>query len=111
MMQRDIERVFEVKNFWIDVLKIWNRFSDDKPVFELQVKEQLIWYNSNILKEGRPCIIQSWYEAGIKKIGDLVQENGQFYSVTQIENKYKLKTQFLDLLGLIQAIPLHWKNG
>lgn len=44
------------------------------------------------------------------KIGDLLSENGDFYELEELNNKYNIQWNFLNYLKLWLSIPLHWRN-
>ena len=96
------------QNFWIDVWKAWCSFTFDGPLFRQKVLNQTIWWNSNILIKGKPILLKNWFNAGIKKINDLVNEQGEFLLVEQLKYKYQVKLPFTEVIGIQKAIPFQW---
>ena len=46
----------------------------------------------------------NWYKKGITHINDLIAENGKFLSQENFETLFNIKTNFIELQGLINAI-------
>ena len=51
-----------------------------------------------------------WYEKGIILVRDIIDENGIFYDEHNLSKLYSIKTNFLSVLLLRQAIPIHWRT-
>ena len=97
------------QNFWTDTLRIWCGLSWSPPTSKKQVEEQIIWWNSNILIDGKPFCWKKWCDKGVTRIADILVNN-EFMSIVQIKRKYQFQPPFTELYGLIQAIPKDWKN-
>ena len=52
----------------------------------------------------QPIYIKKWDQQGTKNINDLLHENGEFLSQDEFEHTYDIKTNFVQFLGLKQAI-------
>ena len=50
------------------------------------------------------CIYKKWDQQGIKNINDLIHENGKFHSQDEFKHTYDIKTIFVQILGLKQAV-------
>ena len=68
----------------------------------MEISDQIIWYNSNVLINGKPVIWKSWWEKGIILIEDL-------YSGNVLKSCNELGVNWLEYLQLTQAIPTEWK--
>lgn len=94
-----------------DTLKSWNRVHDFHPDTEEMVQREVIWNNKSILIAQRPVNWQSWFEAGIKTIADLLHNlQPRFLSHEEMRQKYGISCSFLDSLQLRAAIPVKWKR-
>ena len=96
----------KIKNkFWIDVL---HAYSDILQLTgentEHFVLSSPIFYNNKIMIGNQPIYIKKWDQQGIKNINDLLHENGEFLSQDEFEHTYDIKTNFVQFLGLKQAI-------
>ncbi len=54
--------------------------------------------------------IKSWYDAGIKNIADLKDDNGNILSFDHFCRKFNLNTNFMQYYGIISAIPRRWRT-
>ena len=59
----------------------------------------------------KPLWIKTWYQKGLRYVNDLLAENGNFYSQTDIEAKYNIKTNFVQFQGMIQAVKLYARRN
>ena len=50
-----------------------------------------IWYNAQIITERIP----RWVEKGILTIGDLIDTNGEFFTIEYLDNHLQLNCDFL----------------
>ena len=96
----------KIKNkFWIDVLHAYSDIlqltGEDTEHFVLSSP---IFYNNKIMIGNQPIYIKKWDQQGIKSINDLIHENGEFLSQDEFEHTYNIKTNFVQFLGLKQAI-------
>ena len=53
---------------------------------------------------------RSWSEAGVKYIKDLITEDGSFMTFSVFQHTFRIKTHFLQFLGLLNAILKSWKK-
>ena len=71
---------------------------------------EIIWNNRFIRIDGKPIFFLSWYQKGVIKICDRLND-GRFLSRAEFQEKYGLKVNFLKYFGLLSAIPSEWKNS
>ena len=71
---------------------------------------QSIWLNKNITIGNETIVWNEWYEKGITLVRDIVDEKGIFYDVNSLSELYSIKTNFLSVLQLRQAIPFHLRT-
>ena len=69
-----------------------------------------LWNNHLITIGGKSIFCQQWYNAGVKTLSDILDEEGNFLSFPEFRKKYKIKTNFLRYFGLFNAIPKYWKE-
>ena len=101
-------------SFWHDVFLAWctlNYKTIDYHNHSADILASNVWLNSNVLINKNPVFWKSWYGNSIKYIHDLinVREN-RFYNWTEIQCKYKVKGNYLNLMSLLSAIPQLWHN-
>jgi hypothetical protein len=74
------------------------------------IQNQVLWFNSDITIDGSPFFFPKWYEKGILYVRDLLDQNGNFLSSDDLNNKFGLESNFLNILQLRQSIPLVWRG-
>ena len=107
---KDISYFVQEKNFWTDVWEDWSKINLSSSISKEQVKKQVLWKHSDIRIEGKPVIKKNWLDQGIARIEDILDDLNHFLLVTQLQNKFQIRITFIELWGLIQAIPINWKR-
>ena len=57
----------------------------------------------------KPVFYQNWYDAGITKISDILNQNQNFLKWHDLALKFNSNVPFTTYYGLVNAIPKHWK--
>jgi len=57
----------------------------------------------------KPVFYKNWYDAGITKKSDLLNQNHDFLEWHELTITFNLKVPFTTFLGLVNAIPQNWK--
>ena len=73
----------EKEIFWEDVFKSWICFIKTRNsvnVIKSNFHAFPIWYNSEIEVNNKTIFIKSWYQNGVKTVGDFLQDGGFFYT-------------------------------
>ena len=91
----------DAHSFWTDLQQI------DKPTSPV-MKNQVIWENKYITIANKPLCWQNWLQNGIVCVQDLLGENGGFLSHEEINHKYGLRCNFLNVLQLRHSLPYEW---
>ena len=92
-------------------MNAWSGFrSIFQPQLPVSVRKEMLWFNENILVQKRPIFYQKWYEKGIKFINDIVDENGEFLTLEQMNVNYNFQPNFSEYLRIHSAIPYNWKQ-
>ena len=52
---------------------------------------------------------QNWFDAGITKIADLLNQQGVFLDLHEFGRKFHMNVPFTKYYGVVNAIPKHWK--
>ena len=91
--------------FWIDVLNsysdILNSYQQNSTEFTMSSP---VFHNNKIKVGGISIYIKSWYDRGITFVNEFFDESGNFYSQTEFEKKYGVKSNFIQFHGKRQAI-------
>ena len=107
---QDLRYISDRHGFWTDVLSIWCNIIHCTPNSGEQVKEQTIWFNSNIRIDDKPTYWKAWHSQGITQIKDLLSKENRFFTWTELTKEFHFSPPFTQYLGLMQAIPKKWKE-
>ena len=55
---KDVVKWFNTEEFWPQVLRAWSKINYRDPQSKLEIREQLLWWNSSILIQNKPVIWQ-----------------------------------------------------
>ena len=96
--------------FYKKVLDYWCEFkistgSDSKS----NPKNEIVWNNRKILVGKKSVFYQTWYDAGVIKISDILNQNQDFLKWHEFSIKFNLNFPFTTYYGLVNAIPKKWK--
>ena len=97
--------------FYYDVHNHWFELQRVKEIDSFIVSNQVIWNNRYITIENKPFIWRNWMECGIIYVYDILDENGEFLSHTEITRKFNTRCHFLNMLQLRQSMPLEWRRS
>ena len=64
----------------------------------------IIWNNKSIIIDGKSIYFREWHTKGVTYIQDLVNRDETWMSFQQFSNNYKIKTNFLRYLGVLNAV-------
>ena len=110
----DLELGFKDGSFWSDVMYNWCDFNYRNIDYLNQndtILSSNIWLNSNILINKKTVMWKSWYDKDIRYINDLVcVKQNRFYNWVELQDKYHVKGNYLNLMSLLSAIPRRWCN-
>lgn len=109
LQPRDLKYVTQGTGFWFDVLKAWSHFNFIDPLTRQQIKNQYLWFNSNLRISNKPFIIENMYHAGIETVSQLLNDDCTFLSIAQFKQKFPT-ISFLEYLSVIKAFPSNWKK-
>ena len=92
------------------MLDAWHQIVTRTPFTKTDLENEIIWNNQHITIAGKSVFYRSWYEAGVKYIKELISKDGNFISLNAFQGTFGIKTNFLQYLGLLNAIPMSWKK-
>ena len=92
--------------FWYDVISAYSEIlqliDEDTEDFILS---STIFHNNKITISNKPIYTKEWGQKGVRNINDLIHETGAFLLQEEFERFiYNIKTNFVQFLGLNQAI-------
>jgi hypothetical protein len=99
-------------DFYWQVLKYWFEIKDITNNLEspFNIRRESIWLNKNIKVNNKELRGAKWHNAGINCIHDILNEDGTFLTLIELENKYSIKCDFLKYNKIKDAIPLKWRT-
>ena len=68
-------------------------------------KKIILWNNKDITIDQKMLFWKSWFEQGIYFVQDLLKENGNFLSLQDFNEKFKMNVNYLHYFQIISAIP------
>ena len=97
--------------FWRDVIRSWCIYNY-KPIDEsIQLTGEQLWFNSYIKINNKPIFYRPLYQAGIRHISDIIDNQGAILPADEILRKYDLSHKYLLIVnGIIAAVPQNWKT-
>ena len=92
--------------FWIDVIKHFKHlYLKCRPENASEFYGENVHYNINIIRDKKTVHLKEWIDKGIIKIGQLVDDSGNFMSFENFQQKFPgVNTNFLVYIGIIEAI-------
>ena len=73
-------------------------------------ENEIVWNNRKILVgKKNPAFYQTWYDAVITNISDILNQNQDFLKWHEFAIKFNLKVPFTTYYGLVNAISNKWK--
>ena len=97
--------------FYLDVLRFWKeiKYKNESSVEDIQ--HQYIWYNEKIKIDKKTIYSKHFIDKGILQIADIISNTGSCLSFDEVCQKKGIdRTCFMLFTGIINAIPLQWKN-
>ena len=87
--------------FWKDVLLAYSDFIDNMKITTIeQFVNCPLFYNNNILIDRKPVFIKTMYENGFYFISDIMNNNGHFISIENLNTRLGTNIIFLLFEGL-----------
>ena len=100
----------KLPTFYKKILDYWCEFKSSMELdCKTHPKNELLWNNRKILIENKPIFYHEWYDAGIIKISDILNQSSDFLNWHEFAVKFNLNVPFTKYYGLVNAIPKVWK--
>ena len=108
----DLYSVFQknIPKFWQNVLSSWCEYNFKKADEITNPRKEIIWFNSNIKVDNMVAFNSDMFAKGILYVGDIMKDNGLLLSLSELENSYGIKMNFLQYYSIIHAIPNTYKQ-
>ena len=93
------------------VLDFWCEFKISTGIdSKANPKNEILWNDRKILVGKKTVFYKKWYDAGIVKISDLLNQNQDFLKLHELAITFNLKVPSTTYYGLVNAIPKNWKS-
>ena len=107
----DVVSVCKEDSFWRDIRKLWARLTYYKPQTPEEVKNQIIWNNSNIKIKGKLIPLNKVLSnKGLNCIADILNDDGTYLTSKEFMDKFAThENEWLWYHSLIKCMPTMWK--
>ena len=95
-------------DFWAKVMVAMVQYDESISVDIDDIGRHSVWFSNHT--KFRNCEIKSWKQRGIVYINDLLKDNGELLTFEEAKNIYEFDGTMLDYQGLVQSLPIEWKN-
>ena len=101
-----------IPTFYWEILKNWTETAEIKQddLTIPDIRRQCIWLNKHIIINRREIKWNSWIDKNIFLVHDIINAEGKFLTLIELELKYNLKCNFLQYNSLKDAIPKDWRG-
>ena len=94
-------------SFWSNILEIWCEYNYEQNITDLdEIGNQIIWYNSHILVNGKTFFNAKMYKEGLKYVSQLVDNNGKLLESTLLSQMFNGSVMLCN--QILAAIPKEW---
>ena len=80
--------------FYRDVLNAWEEIIMHTPTTKEEIENEILWNNHLVTIGGKSIFYLQWFNAGVKTLSDILDEEGKFLSFPEFRKKYRIKTNF-----------------
>jgi hypothetical protein len=94
----------DIPMFYRQILHSWFTLKDT-------CGDKVVWMNKDIVINQKPVFYKEWYKKGVVYLSHFLDNDGKTLKHEQFCAKYDIKCNFLDYLGIIQAISPFLKQS
>lgn len=113
---KEKDRVLLQHPFYHQIIGTWQRYHNFKPVEEEHIREEQMW-NNTFIRTGHEVLDcanakwMPWRRAGILTLHDICHPTeGRILGQAEINERYRLKVNFLDALTVRNCVPYEWRT-
>ena len=106
----DVNNIKFYSNFYKQVFTYWFSLYSKEPRTIRETLETKIWHNKFITVDDKPICYKNWQQNGISHIYDIVDNNCNFLTKGQLENRFDCNLNYMKYNSVISAIPKSWKK-
>ena len=109
-MQLSSVQTLNYKGFLFEVLDAWYKFQHVEPATPADVRQQILWNNSNITVDNKSIFQTALFNRNIIFVNDLLDTDGNVMSYAEFCLVYPNSCEQFQYQQLISAIPKAWKT-
>ena len=112
--QSNVSFNLEISNlplFYKEIVELWLEFSSQKIDTNSTSHSESLWYNSHIRINNDTLFIWEFHLAGINKVGDFYESDGELERFDQLSQNNIPKEMYFKWMQLTDAIASFWKRS
>jgi len=92
-------------------LELLDHFQELRSNYEDALKREFIlWNNRDITIENKSVFWKAWRDRNVLSVQDLLNNQGNYLSPQEFNDKYNIKVNFLQYYQITSAIPAYLKS-
>ncbi len=95
--------------FWKDVFKAWSKLNYKENLTNVEMANQIIWFNSAVKCKNNTICENEFIQTGIIRIKDLYVD-GNILEINDLREAYDYKFSNLKHRAIIKSVPFRWKQ-
>ena len=99
-----------VSPFYKQILEYWFELYAVEPTSIKEVRSELLFLNRYITVDNQPIFDKQMYNAGLKYINDIVDNEGNFESLNYVNTRFNIHLDIMRYNSIKDAIPRSWRN-
>lgn len=107
-LKNNVKFLSDLPPFYKQCLNDWYGLHNQIPRSDVEVLNETIWGNEFILIDKKPASNHAWRSHGIENVYHILNENGNFKTVEQLQQDFNLTVDVLFYNSIKTAIPREW---
>jgi hypothetical protein len=109
---RVLQREKVTNCFWKDVFSSYRDFYNKVKITNKdEMLAEPLFQNDKFKIDGEVLDLYSWTDAGIYLVRDLIHKDGNFMSLEEFQNQYKIKVPILTYYGYISVVRKNFRTA
>jgi hypothetical protein len=109
---RVLQREKVTNCFWKDVFSSYRDFYNKVKITNKdEMLAEPLFQNDKFKIDGEVLDLDSWTDAGIYLVRDLIHKDGNFMSLEEFQNQYKIKVPILTYYGYISVVRKNFRTA
>ena len=107
---KHMDCLIKIDSFWKDIAKEWAAYHYTCKFRGEEVKQEILWFNSNIVWDKLPFCNMRAFVNGLRTFSDVIDINGNYIKLQEIHVKFGDNLDRLEYEQLKKAIPKEWRK-